>query len=261
MFPSLRPTFQASPLTFSGKFTLSGGKPQPETPVERSKDILDLGRSVPDEQTMGYYRENADQFAAASIKNAVNAPEKSIAIRFEEAYDPLPEDGIIADVGSGVGNGAQILSAVYGYKVHGIEPDPQLRMHAADEYPGLKDQLHEGHLPNNLPAELKGQCDGLLVADTLQHIPTAQMPEAIRNLKGLLKGSGGRILVSMPFGREDLDRKTGRDKSGRLQLEYEPQDFKNYFEAAGFKQIAFYGKNTDPAKRQLERHDYIFELK
>ncbi|HEY9745975.1 MAG TPA: methyltransferase domain-containing protein [Oculatellaceae cyanobacterium] len=251
--------------SFGGKIS-SENPESPQEPQELFRPNLHIPHDQfthlsPDPLTINFYRENAVPIADQAIRQAVHMPERSISKYFENAFGHLPEGSTVADIGAGSGSDAQLLSAVYGFNVHAIEPVPELRHLAANEYPTLKERLRDGHLPNGLPSDLKGKCKGLLLSSTLQHIPKAQMPLAVKNLKELLDGPGSVVLVSMPFGQQDYNPLTGRDSRGCLQVEYTPEQFTKYFTDAGFERTAFYGQNTDPAKREPEEHVYIFELK
>lgn len=231
-------------------------------PKADREDTLELtGTAVDgDPQTLDYYKGNTAKFADMSSRALIEAPEQNIlTLRYDEAFGKFGPGAVIADIGCGAGSDLSVLLKK-NCDAYGVDAVPELLERASAIYPGLEGRLHEGKLPSNLPTVLKGKCDGILCAATLQHLPKKQLPAALKELKTLLKGPGSRILISMPFGREGYNPETGRDSSGRLQLEYTPEELTRYFEDAGFKRIAFYGSNTDPSNRKLEWHNYIFEL-
>jgi SAM-dependent methyltransferase len=213
-----------------------------------------------DRRTLEYYEQHADQVTDLAKKAAIDAPENSITTHFDEAFGQLGDNARIVDIGSGGGNELQILQSLFNFDVEGIEPVAKLREIAQETYPELKGRIHEGALPYHLPLHLQKNFDGALCAGTIEHIPEEQLPASIEAIKSLLKGPGSRLLVSMPYGREGYDPRTGRDKTGRLVKEYDPEKFTRYFTESGFKRVTF-NKQQDPGQRQLEWHNYIFELK
>lgn len=212
-----------------------------------------------DRRTLEYYEKNADRVTDLAKKAAIDAPENSITRHFDEAFGPLGDNARIVDIGSGGGNEMQILQSLFGFDVAGIEPVAKLRKIAEETYPELKGRIHGGALPYHLPLHLQKSFDGALCAGTIENIPEEQLPASIEAIKSLLKGSGSRVLVSMPYGRETYNPQTGRDKTGRLVKEYAPEEFTRYFANSGFKRV-YFDKQKDPGQRQLEWHNYIFEL-
>jgi len=79
------------------------------------------------------------------------------------------------------------------------------------------------------------------------HISKESMPEAVRNISRVVK-PGGRLLISVPSFREDLDSDNTRDKYGRMYNNFQPSVYVELFKLTGFK-VLFQEENRDAMKR------------
>jgi len=181
-----------------------------------------------DERTRLHYEEHAAELAERyeSVRGGV---EKYFRVAFEPGARVL-------DIGAGGGGNLATLIAE-GHDGYGIEPVEAFHRVALARHPELEARLFRGALPGELPSleALGGAFDGLLCAAVLQHLPRAQLFDAVYSLKALLK-SGGRALVSVPAARPDLDAGR-RDTGGRLYSRLVPDEMELLFERVGFLRV------------------------
>ena len=182
-----------------------------------------------DEKTGKFYRNHvSDVFARY---DAVDSP---VAKYFSQAF-PQPGSRIL-DIGCGTGRDLRALIAA-GYKACGIEPVDELRKRAIQNHPELSDCLKPGVLPGYKEEK---KYDGILCSAVLMHIPQGQQLEAFLDIRNLLK-VGGRLLLSLPADRDDLDDEY-RDPDGRLFIPTDPQRIRLIAEQIGF---TFLSLSTD----------------
>ena len=182
-----------------------------------------------DAKTGKFYSDHvSDVFARY---DAVDSP---VAKYFSQAF-PQPGSRIL-DIGCGTGRDLRALIAA-GYKASGIEPVDELREQAILNHPELSDCLKPGALPGYTEEK---KYDGILCSAVLMHILQGQQLEAFLDIRNLLK-VGGRLLLSLPADREDLDDEY-RDPDGRLFIPTDPQRIRLIAEQLGF---TFLSLNTD----------------
>ncbi len=156
-----------------------------------------------------------------------------IAQYFARAFDPGDR---ILDVGAGAGADLAWLVSE-GYQAYGMEPVAEMRAEAVRAHPELSGRLVEGSLPDDLPelAGLGGPFDGVICAAMLQHLPRADLFDAVFSLRRLLR-PGGRVLASIPTRRTDIDEE-GRDPFGRLFSGVQAGELDLLFQRAGFRTL------------------------
>jgi SAM-dependent methyltransferase len=162
-----------------------------------------------DEITLRAYAANASEIARrhAAARSPQSGLERQIARAFEA-------DERILDIGAGAG-GDLAFFVSEGYRAYGVEPVAEMRAEAVRAHPELSGRLFEGLLPDGLPdlADLGGPFDGVLCSAVLQHLPRADLSDAVFSLRRLVRRAG-RVLASIPTLRDDLDDE-GRDPLGR----------------------------------------------
>ena len=155
-----------------------------------------------DYQTGRYYEHQVEELLARY--DAIGSP---LAEHFASSF---PAGGRIMDVGCGSGRDLRALLAA-GFDAVGIEPSAALRQAFAERYPDLATRIQTGVLPGLQADE---RFDGILCSAVLMHIPSGDLLESLINLRDLLR-PGGRLLMSVPSERDDLDAQR-RDPHGRL---------------------------------------------
>ena len=198
---------------------------------------------------MSYYRHNAAE--VASRYEAVNSP---VASFFQLAFAPSSR---VLDIGCGSGRDlAALLKA--GHDAFGLEPILEMRQEAVKAHPEVADRVRDSALPQ-LATEAAESFDGVLCSAVLMHIPPQQLFDAAFNIRRLLR-QHGRLLVSIPFARTELDSST-RDQFGRLFSPIAPDQLQLLFERLGFQQI---GRWVTPDVLGRENHAWatlLFELR
>lgn len=160
-----------------------------------------------DEKTIAYYQYNVrDVFARYE---AVKSP---LLPYFPMAF--LPGSRVL-DVGCASGRDLKALLA-QGYDAYGIEPVDAMREMAIAHAPELSSRIQAGQLPD---IQINERFDGVICSAVLMHISAGQQLESFVNLRNLIK-VGGRLLLSVPDSRDDLDADF-RDPQGRLFLPME----------------------------------------
>ena len=205
-----------------------------------------------DERTLRYYEEHAAELAERyeSIRGGV---QRYFRLAFARGSR-------VIDIGAGA---ARDLAALVseGHTAYGVEPVAAFHEIALRQHPELKGRLVRGALPSDLPSleELGGPFDGLLCTAVLQHVPRAQLFDAVYALKALLR-PGGRALVSIPGARPGLDAEQ-RDDRGRLFTRLVPGELELLFERIGLCRI---GRWDDADALGRSDHTWVtllFELR
>ncbi len=188
-----------------------------------------------DDQTAKFYAHNVSD--VISRYDAIDSP---ISKYFSLAF-PKPASQIL-DVGCGSGRDLRALLGA-GYNAFGIEPVEELRRAAIQRHPSLSSCLWSGVLPG---FSVDKKFDGVVCSAVLMHIPQGQQLEAFLDIRNLLK-VGGRLLLSIPASRDDLDEDF-RDPDGRLFVPTDPERIRLIAEQIGFTFIS-HTQDTDSLGR------------
>jgi SAM-dependent methyltransferase/phage repressor protein C with HTH and peptisase S24 domain len=78
--------------------------------------------------------------------------------------------------------------------------------------------------------------DGLLCSAVLMHLPDEYLFDSIYGMRRVLR-SGGRLLLSIPAYRPDVDPQTRRDPQGRYFADLPPAKLKLLLERVGFRHV------------------------
>lgn len=78
--------------------------------------------------------------------------------------------------------------------------------------------------------------DGVLCSAVLMHLPDEHLFDAIYGMRRVLR-PGGRLLLSIPASRPDVDPKTRRDPQGRYFADLPPAKLKLLLERVGFRHV------------------------
>lgn len=199
-----------------------------------------------DDQTAKFYAHNVSD--VISRYDAIDSP---ISKYFSLAF-PKPASQIL-DVGCGSGRDLRALLGA-GYNAFGIEPVEELRRAAIQRYPSLSSCLWSGVLPG---FSVDKKFDGVVCSAVLMHIPQGQQLEAFLDIRNLLK-VGGRLLLSIPATRDDLDGDF-RDPDGRLYVPTDPERIRLIAEQIGFTFISHTQDNDSLGRSGYAWNTLIFE--
>jgi SAM-dependent methyltransferase len=141
----------------------------------------------------------------------------------------------ILDVGCGTGRDLSILLRK-GKDVYGADASPEIlaAAHATLSANGIsgRGRLFEAELPDLSPFA-DNEFDGVLCSAVLMHLPEEEIFDAVYTLRRVLK-PGGKLFVSIPLVRSDVDPITRRDPHGRLFSDLPPAKLRLLFEQVGF---------------------------
>jgi 2-polyprenyl-3-methyl-5-hydroxy-6-metoxy-1,4-benzoquinol methylase len=200
-----------------------------------------------DQGTLDAYRDHAEQVAKSL--NAVPSPLQQY---FSVAF---PRAGMrILDVGAGAGRELAVLLGER-FDAWGIEPVAELRRAALELHPQLSDRLTAGQLPGLTFGQ---KFDGLVCCAVLQHIPRAQLFEAVLDLRGALS-PGGRALVSIPTARSDVGA-DNRDPMGRLFNGVTVDELQLLFERVGFSALSRWSNDDLKGRPGTRWATLLFEV-
>lgn len=186
-----------------------------------------------DKLTGVYYEAHAQEIA--DRYESVNSP---VAQYFQSAFKPA---GNVLEIGIGSGRDLSLLLQ-HGFNAVGLEPSPALSACALSHHPELKGRVMQGSLPvfeNPFPQPV----DAILCCAVLMHIPADKLDAAIQSMATVL-ADGGRVLLSLPLSRGDVQANR-RDDKGRLFNDYSPALITAAFAQKGFK--ALWRKDTEDA--------------
>lgn len=208
-----------------------------------------------DERTWSAYADHAAEIAPRHLRAG-----KGVARYFSQAF--APGDRIL-DVGCGTGRDLAALVSE-GFTAYGVEPVPEMRAEALRAHPHLEGLVLAGALPDGLAAvegrleRLGGPFDGIVCSAVLQHLPRAELFDAVFSLRRLLR-PGGRLLVSVPEERPGLDA-SGRDEFGRLFTGIRGDELSLLCERAGFRRIGRWADADGLARREIRWATLLLEL-
>lgn len=168
-----------------------------------------------------------------------------------------PNDRIL-DVGAGSGRDLAHLVAE-GHVAYGLEPVREMRDEAIAAYPVLTGRLVDGSLPDALPdlSSIGAPFDGVLCSAVLQHVPRAQLLDAVYEIRKLLRPLG-RALVSVPARRSDVGP-NGRDAYGRLFHSVPPGELALLFERVGFRVVECWADEDSLGRADTGWSTFLFE--
>ncbi len=176
-----------------------------------------------------------DELTAAAYQTSAGAR----ADLYESVESPLgrlfpllfrPEQRVL-DVGAGSGRDCAILLSLK-IDAHGIEPVGELHREAVIRHPELINRVVHTTLEDYAPAH-RGRYDGVLLSAVLMHVPDSQLFNFVLAIRELLK-PGGKLVVSVPLERSDVDPTTQRDAAGRLFVLRSEPEVTLFFERLGF---------------------------
>src|SRR5438093_8270904 len=162
-----------------------------------------------DRRTVQYYDDNA-----AAVYARHNAAKTGVSKYFNVAFPPGSE---VLDIGAGSGRDMGILMREP-HDVYGVEPSESLRQLAVSNAPELAGRFYSGSLPG-LSAILDRQFDGILCSAVFMHIPEEEHFDAACEIRNLLKPHG-RLLLSVPRSRPDLDEESRTSLAGSLHRQF-----------------------------------------
>jgi SAM-dependent methyltransferase/SOS-response transcriptional repressor LexA len=182
-----------------------------------------------DSKTIDYYRNNADVLVAR-----YQSAEDGLSKFFDEAFYGCSK---IMDVGCGSGRDLHALLNK-GFDAYGVdacsEMLEQAKNFSADAHT-IAGRVAQDVLPG-LMTLADGTYDGVLCSAVLMHVPDNLLFDSVYNLRRILK-PGGRLLVSIPENRPDIDAKTRRDTKGRLFSDLVPEKLSLLIERIGFRTL------------------------
>jgi len=155
-----------------------------------------------DNQTQEYYKNNATQ-----LYERYQKCEGGIS-KYFSVFD---KGSKVLDFGAGSGRDLSILLDL-GLDAYGYEPCDEFRNIAISNNP-----IMAGRLLKNITKKDNGayKFEGILCSAVLMHIPDDKLSLTIKEISSLLK-INGKLLISIPLVRNDIDKELQRDKDGRL---------------------------------------------
>ena len=178
-----------------------------------------------DNPTITYYSTEAK-----NISDKYNSVPSGIHQFFKAAF---VEGTKILDIGCGSGRDMAEL-VKNGFDAYGVDASSEMVQYAQEQYPELKGRIEKGVLPN-LEMPFGGTFDGVLCCAVLMHLPKEELFDSVFAIRKLLK-ENGRLLVSIPEDRPDIDENC-RDDKGRLFNSVRPEYLQLLFERLGFSVI------------------------
>ena len=194
--------------------------------------------------TIAHYQANADSFWEGTRNHDVS---ENHAALLEAIGRPAPLK--ILDFGCGPGRDLLHFRSL-GHEPTGLDATPGFVEHAR-ELTGCE-VLAQNFLELALPAE---HFDGIFANASLFHVPSADLPRVLGELRDALK-PGGIFFCSNPRGSTGAKAGTGPalrppgvDREGwsgeRYGCFFELATWRRFFEAAGFEEIRHYYRPSD----------------
>ncbi|MGA0369331.1 MAG: class I SAM-dependent methyltransferase, partial [Kiritimatiellia bacterium] len=135
---------------------------------------------------------------------------------FRQWIQELPDRSAVLDVGCG--NGKALLEMLdCGLNAVGSDASPSMVAASRQTLAAQghsETRIHLAALPGDLPFADES-FDAVSCCAVLMHLPEMQIFDAVQELTRLLR-VGGRLFLSIPKSRSDIDVRTHRDPEGRL---------------------------------------------
>jgi len=197
-----------------------------------------------DAQTVKYYDSRAEMIATR-----YRAVTGGVSEWFSEAFDGCAK---ILDVGCGSGRDLCQLLAL-GHDAIGTDISRAMLDAAVETCRWQRidpsGRLMADGLPD-LESFEDGAFDGVSCSAVLMHLPESRLFDSVYGMRRVLR-PGGRLLLSIPAQRPDIDPVTRRDPDGRYFADLPPAKLKLLLERVGFRLL--WERLTDDA---LERPDH-----
>jgi len=181
-----------------------------------------------DRKTAEYYSAHSSEVS----ERYNSAGERGIDRWFKEIF---PAGSSVLDIGCGSGRDMALLRSM-GYDVYGVDASAEMCADALKTYPELHGRIIRAELPSDT-LYFNRTFDCVVCSALLMHIPGESLEAAAETIKMNLSEEG-RLLVSIPLKRDDLDEE-GRTPDGRLHLVREHRVYTTLFESHGFSEELF----------------------
>lgn len=206
-----------------------------------------------DAQTLAYYEARADE-AGGMYRTATGG----ISEWFDEAFSDCAK---ILDVGCGAGRDLCLLFQK-GHDAIGVDASAAMLEASAETCRqagyNSENRLIKDTLPG-LTSIADASFDGVLCSAVLMHLPEEQVFDSVYGMRRVLC-PGGRLLLSIPQQRPDVDPKTRRDPDGRYFADLRPAKLKLLLERVGFR-VLWERSNDDALRRSgYSWNTLLFEL-
>lgn len=181
-----------------------------------------------DAQTETFYATHSAQLAAAYNSGEVAG----------DLVACFADHQKILDLGCGAGRDLAALLCA-GKDAYGVDPVPAM-IQAAETHLANLGLLSEKRLfmasVSDLSIFADGAFDGLLCSAVLMHLPEEKLFDAVYAIRRVLR-HGGRLRVSIPARRDDVNPNTRRDANGRLFTDLAPAKLQLLLERVGFSLV------------------------
>lgn len=166
-------------------------------------------------------------------------------------------DGVICDLGCGVGQVAGYLRS-RGANVCGIDLSTEMIKQARRLNPEITFQPGNMLALNDIADHAFG---GIAAFYSIIHIPRASLPDALQEIKRVLR-PGGRLLLTFHIGQKDLHLDEWWDKKVSLDFYFfETQEIKDCLGSAGFELEEIIERDPYPDIEVQTRRAYLFAKK
>jgi 2-polyprenyl-3-methyl-5-hydroxy-6-metoxy-1,4-benzoquinol methylase len=160
-----------------------------------------------DSKTLNAYTKLAGEYSSDWLSQPVPSDMYTLLEKFFIA------NGETADIGCGNGRDAGWLAAK-GFKVSGYDSSAELLSLARKLNPNVR--FASALLP--CLSEITNQFDNVMCETVIMHLPNEQIPEAVKNLRRIVKNGGVLYLSWRVTEREDI-----RHEDGRLYSAFVPE--------------------------------------
>lgn len=167
------------------------------------------------DSTLRHYQQHAAELA----RSYESADVAEIHQRLCRAFPPGAQ---LLELGGGSGRDAAAMLAA-GFEVTLSDGSPAMLEQAEKLHPELRGRTLLHRCPAPLPLE-HGTLDGVYALAMLMHLPREQIDPTIAEVARVLK-PGGRLVLSVPFARDDIVSDDGRDAGGRRFTSLAPEQW------------------------------------
>ena len=195
--------------------------------------------------TLAHYDQRAEEFWRRTRDHDVRQNIEALLTAIEAGLPDQPPRSTILDFGCGPGRDLKAFTGL-GHAAVGLEGSARLAA-MAREYSGCE-VLEQDFLKLDLPP---GRFDGIFANAALFHVPSADLPRVLGELRAALK-PGGVLFSSNPHGANE----EGWSK-GRYGVYHDLETWRRHLSAAGFLELGHYYR---PAGLPREEQPWLASL-
>jgi 2-polyprenyl-3-methyl-5-hydroxy-6-metoxy-1,4-benzoquinol methylase len=179
--------------------------------------------------------------------------QKSHYKRYVFACGLIDKNAVVGDMACGTGYGTAMMSyharQAYGYDISPVIEEVKKRYRSVRNLEFIQGDI--------LQIKTESQFDTIVSFETVEHFPSALVPDLLRKFNLMLK-EGGRLILSTPFNQEETDATRVYHRSFGITEEI----LTEWLRTGGFSVEEYYSQNyeTHEIRNAIDPRDFIIAV-